>query len=185
MTSRKKFIRWYVRPFNRLKRIRDGDGAYVALSMGFSLCERYYRIKSRTITKHWKTHPFLEAAARDFDCDPHLFQAFWDVFRNGIQHQGAPKKTYTAHWLPQKPKPKIRLEWAMGGSLSYKPIYIYTDKVKRVGVDPWKFTRFVLTKFLQNPHLLERSVSHRFGSDLPQPQSPPKFVQISFDGKKH
>jgi hypothetical protein len=112
MSPKQKFIRWYVRPFNRLRRIPHGDGAYIALSIGFSLCERYYRIKSNTITKHQVSDPFLRHAARDYNCDVDLFKAFWNLFRHGIQHQGAPKKKYKATWLPGKPT--VRINWAIG-----------------------------------------------------------------------
>ncbi len=178
MTPRQKFIRWYVRPFNRLKRIKSGDGAYLALSMGFFLCERFYRIRSNTITQHWKTLPFLTAAARGYDCDLRVFQAFWDLFRNGIQHQGAPKKRYTAHWLPGKPK--VRLRWVIGDSLPYRPAYIVADGVRRVGVNPWEFTRFILRRFLETPRALERSVSHGFGNILPQPATEPIINVIPY-----
>lgn len=178
MTARQKFIKWYVRPYNRLKRIEGGDGAFVALSIGFFLCERYYRIKSNTITKQTESKQFLEAAARDFNCDVHLFKAFWNLFRHGIQHQGSPKKKYKAHWLPGKPT--IRVNWAIGHDLPHRPAYVTTDNTKRIGIDPWKFTRFILTRFLEHPRMLERSVSHAFGSDLQQPQKPPVIRQIPF-----
>jgi hypothetical protein len=178
MTQRQKFIRWYVRPFNRLKRVKNGDAAYVALTIGFSLCERYYRIRSNTITDYRKTVPFLTAAARDFNCDVHLFQVFWSIFRNGIQHQGSPKKKYKANWLPNKPE--VRINWAIGSDFSHRPAYIITDHIKRIGVDPWKFTRFVLCKFLSDPRSLERSISHAFGSILTQPQKPPRIIEIPF-----
>ena len=66
LTPKRKFIEWYVRPFNRLKRIRTGDGAFVILSMGLSLWERYYRIKSNSIKAPRLTDKFHMKAARDF-----------------------------------------------------------------------------------------------------------------------
>jgi hypothetical protein len=54
---------WFVRPFEVL---RAGDpnenwnAAYIALSMGFFLCERYYRIKTGTtesLSKKEKENP--------------------------------------------------------------------------------------------------------------------------------
>jgi hypothetical protein len=162
MTNRDKFIRWYVRPFNRLKRIPDGDGAFAALSIGFFLCERYYRIKTNTITQHRKTERFLKAAAKDFDCNYQVFRTFWYLFRNGIQHQGAPKKSFVDYSNPLKPT--IRMRWALSDWISHRPGYLVMDNTKRVGVCPWKFTRFILCKFLKNERALERSTSHSFGS---------------------
>ena len=165
--ERQKFIKWYVRPFNRLKRIKNGDGAYIALSIGFFLCERYYRIKSNTITKHRLSKPFLTAAAKDFDCNYQLFRYFWSLFRNGIQHQGAPKKSF----FDRDAKRIVRLKWAIGDIFSHRPGYVYTDGVKRIGVCPWKFTRFIIGKLLNDEQALRRSISHAFGSIMEQPQT--------------
>jgi hypothetical protein len=181
LSSRKKFIKSYVRPYNRLKRIKNGDGAYMALSMGFFLCERYYRIRSHTINRHHISKDFLEAAAKDFDCEIHLFRAFWALFRHGIQHQGSPKKKFRADWLPRKPI--IRIKWAIGADLHYRPAYVQTDDVKRIGISPWKFTEFVMRKFLKNPQALEGAISHAFGDTLKQPKKVPVITQIAFNGR--
>src|ERR1035441_6434433 len=169
LSNRDKFIRWYVRPFNRLKRIPGGDGALMALSMGFFLCERYYRIKTNTITKHNRTEPFLKSAAKDFDCNYEVFCTFWYLFRNGIQHQGAPKKSFIDY--SDALKRKVRMKWAIADWFSHRPGYLIMDTTKRVGVCPWKFTRFMLCKFLTNERALERSTSHAFGSILKAPQT--------------
>lgn len=43
----KRFVRWFVVPFAKLKEIPDGDGAFLALSMGLFLCERYYKCEAK------------------------------------------------------------------------------------------------------------------------------------------
>jgi hypothetical protein len=150
----------------------------MALSMGFFLCERYYRFKSHTINNHRNSTRFLRAAARDFDCNEDLFKAFWSLFRNGVQHQGAPKKQYKAFWLPGEPT--IRIKWAIGDMLPHRPAYISADGVKRIGICPWKFTAFMLKKFLENERALKSSVSHGFGQVLAQPATLPIITELPF-----
>ena len=173
MTPRNKFIRWYIRPFNRLKKIKNGDGAYIALSMALFLCERYYRIKSNT-TKVNDSAPFLDAAARDFDCSLDLFKKFWNIFRHGIQHQGSPNNEIRAVWLPSKPV--IQTKWAIGGDLPFHPCYVETDSIRRVGIDPWKFADFVLKKFLTDSNALADVSANDFGDELAQPASIPIII---------
>jgi hypothetical protein len=53
LTHEERFRRWIERPFSFLEHGRrkedpEWNGAYVALSIGFFLCERYYRIKTAT-----------------------------------------------------------------------------------------------------------------------------------------
>lgn len=166
ITDRTKFIRWYVSPYNRLKKIPNGDGAFVALSMGFFLCERYYRIKSNTITQHSKTEPFLKKAAWDLDCDLKLFRHFWYLFRNGMQHQGQPKKKFRDFQFGGR---TFRYRWMIGAEFGQRPSLCVNNGLRIIAINPWKFTRFMLTRFIQNPAILRRSISHSFGDIFPLP----------------
>ena len=85
-----KFIRWFVVPLNTLRNLPEGDGAFVALSIGFQLCERFYRAQTGT-QDNWRNDTFKDSAADDLGVDRQIFRRFWDVFRNGLQHQGSPK----------------------------------------------------------------------------------------------
>lgn len=41
--SETKLERWFVAPLNEVRKLPNGDGGFVALSIGCQLCERYYR----------------------------------------------------------------------------------------------------------------------------------------------
>lgn len=91
LSDLEKFARWYATPLKVLKGIPDGDGAFVALSIGCFLCERYYRSVAGTQDK-WRDRTVLERATQDLDVSKDFFEDFWDIFRHGTQHQGTPKK---------------------------------------------------------------------------------------------
>jgi len=164
LTPKRKFIKWFVRPYNRLKRVPTGDGAFVILSMGFQLCERYFRIKSNTITKHWK-YTFLKRAAKAYNTDQTLFGDFWFLYRHGLQHQGSPKKKVKVH----DSKKVRRYKWAISDSFTYRPTICNHKGRKVICIYPNEFTAFMLRLFLRNTKLLERSVSHAFGDIFPMP----------------
>ena len=50
-TDIEKFVRWFVVPGQAIRSLPNGDGAFVALSVAFSLFERYYRIRTGTQMK--------------------------------------------------------------------------------------------------------------------------------------
>lgn len=164
---RKNFIKWYVRPFNRLKRTRRGDGAFIILSMGLFLCERYYRIRSNSIKKDGLPDKFHKMAARDFGCTPALFKRFWLVYRHGIQHRGQPQRWIMETQTPGTPKKKVRVGWLIDDSFLHRPTECLSRGKKTICVDPEKFTRFVLWRFLKNEPALGRSIRHQFGSIFP------------------
>ena len=170
LTPKQKFIKWFVRPYNRLKRVEGGDGAFVALAMGFQLCERFYRIKSHTITDH-RSNAFLKPAAKAYNVDHPFFHDFWFLYRHGIQHQGSPKRKVRV--LGSNPARYRRYKWAIDARFPERPVECVINNKKAICIDPWKFTAFMLRKFLQNPKELEKSVSHAFGDIFPIPDDTP------------
>ena len=86
-----RFEGWFVSPIEKLKELPEGDGGFLALSAALFLCERYYRAKTNTHEKK-KSPLFMKAAAQDMGLSLIDFNRFWQVYRNGMLHQGMPKR---------------------------------------------------------------------------------------------
>jgi len=167
MTSRTKFIKWYVRPFNRLKRVKNGDGAFIILSMGIALCERYFRIKSNCIKSDYIPPVFYVTAAKSFGCTADDFEIFWNVYRHGLQHRAQPQ-IWIKWWNKGRTKKvKTRFKWSISANNGLCPKIVDTPKGKVVCVFPNDFTYFILKKFLSDDKTLQRSVRHQFGDIYP------------------
>ena len=160
MTTLEKFIRWVVIPVSKLKEIPNGDGAFAAMSIVCALCERYHRIKTTSQDK-WDDDRFLASAAHDLGVDEDFFEDFWDVFRNGLQHQMTPK------WRSGVPaKNRKPYKWAISSSPSFS--HAPTIRMNKAGeqvicIDPWRFTSFWISRFLESPTYLDDAVHHAFG----------------------
>jgi hypothetical protein len=153
------FIRWFVIPFHTLKNVPSGDAAFVAFSIGFSLCERYHRIESKTQDDWKQTDEFKNFAAKHLDVNPNFFSDFWDVFRNGVQHQASPKWRKGDKKAGRKP-----YKWAIDAAFPHKPILAKNEKNEDViCINPWAFTEHYISIFLANPELLNDAVHHSFG----------------------
>jgi hypothetical protein len=170
MNERTKFIKWYVRPFNRLKRVKYGDGAFIILSMGIFLCERYYRIKATCVRPDNIPDKFYEIAAKDMGVELEVFERFWGIFRHGLQHRGQPEKWFKEWNVTRTGKLKKRYGWSIDGSHTYKPTMCKIKGKKVICIYPHEFTRFILGKFLNKPSYLRRSIRHQFGDISPLPK---------------
>jgi hypothetical protein len=144
------------------------DGALLAMSLGLFLFERYYRIKSgthdvepnpNTTGKDWDAE-FKKCASSDLDIDLDFLTAFWTVFRNGIQHQGMPKRVHRGY----KNKGKIWHYWDI--SVNYPPlpqVHWISDTEMVICISPWKFAEFMIYKFETEPTMLDKGFNHAFG----------------------
>jgi len=157
MNNLEKFTRWFVIPVSKLKEIPNGDGAFAAMSIGCGLCERYCRILAES-QDDWTDKTFIGKAADEMKVPKDVFTDFWDVFRNGIQHQMSPKwrKGNGQNWKPYK--------WSISSAFAVVP----EIRKNRFGedvicIDPWKFTEFWISKFLTEPAKLDQAVHHGFG----------------------
>jgi hypothetical protein len=158
-----KFKRWFVAPFDLLKDMDKGDGAFVILSMGLFLCERYFRIKASCIRSDHLNDAFFRKAARAFDCDRVMFERFWNIYRHGMQHRGQPQK-WIKEWSPAAgQKVKRRYGWSISHDYTYRPTQRVIRGKKVVCIFPNDFTAFVLKTFLDDPKTLKRSIRHQFG----------------------
>lgn len=152
-----KFVRWFVIPLNTLRAIPNGDGAFVALSIGCQLCERFYRAKTKTQEK-WRDQTFQDEAGDDLGVGRQQFRRFWNTFRHGQQHQGSPKKhvenSSGIHYL-----------WQISAQFSAVPTEAFVDSTTTViRLDPWKFADLMIVRFLNEPAILEDATSHAFGN---------------------
>src|SRR5205814_1901875 len=137
---------------------------------GFFLCERYYRIKTGTtesLSKKEKEKPenagyddrFKHAAAAALGITPGDFIDFWLVFRNGIQHQGMPKRLRIKNELGE-----VVREYAHAISsdpgFTAKPKKEKLDDCTLISVEPWEFTRVMIDNFLNDTRALEVGFDH-------------------------
>lgn len=156
-----RFIRWFVIPFNTIGTIPRGDAAFVAFSIGCSLCERYHRIDSKTQDK-WDSEEFKDWAAEHLNVDTDFFYDFWDVFRNGIQHQGQPK------WRKGNGADRKPYKWEIDGTFHHYPtIRLNAANEEVICINPWAFTQHYIDLFLAEPAKLDDAVHHAFGDIHP------------------
>jgi len=154
-TDLEKFIRWFVTPYRTLKPLPDGDGAFAALSIGFLLCERYYKIK-HTLPEDDKSI-FKNKAAEDMDINMEFFSIFWSTFRNGLMHKGSPQ-TYE--------RAGIIYKWRISHLFDAFPTYYDKDGFRFICLDPWKFTDHIISQFLEHPEHINGSIAYALGHIL-------------------
>lgn len=152
--SLEKFVRWFVVPLNTIRNIPNGDGAFIALSIGCQLCERFYRAKTKTQEVQVGL-PFQEEAGRSLGVGEDGFKRFWKAFRHGMQHQGAPKSFQ---------ENGINYKWRISGDLQSIPEEVVIDASTTViQIDPWKFADRMVQQFLNESDVLDDAISHAFG----------------------
>ena len=152
-TDLERFIRWFVVPIQTLKTLPNGDAAFVALSVGFLLCERYYRILT-TSQEEVPGDKFRNKAAEEMNVNKEFFSVFWSTYRNGLMHQGTPQ-IYE--------RDGIKYKWMIDARFEAYPTFYDKDGFRCVCLNPWKFTDFMITKFLENPHRLNGSLIYELG----------------------
>lgn len=152
--SLEKFVRWFVIPLNTMRSIPNGDGAFIALSIGCQLCERFYRAKTNT-QEIQDGLPFQDEAGRSLGVGEEQFKKFWKAFRHGMQHQGSPKSFQ---------KDGVNYKWRISGAYKNIPEEVVVDSTTTViQIDPWKFADLMVKKFLNEPDVLDEAISHAFG----------------------
>lgn len=154
-----RFNRWFVAPLELLKTLPDGDGAFIALSIGCSLCERYYRAKSNTEDK-WRCYKFKEDAAKDFCIEKSDFDDFWNIYRHGMQHQGTPKQEDKRN---NDGNVIHSYKWLISCEFGELPTFDNsTPNETTIRLDPFKFADLIIQKFLSDPETLAKVSSHAF-----------------------
>lgn len=156
------------KPLNPKERHDGFDGAFLAMSLGLFLFERYYRIKSgthdvepnpNTTGKNWEAE-FKKQASAELNIDLDFLTAFWAVFRNGVQHQGMPKRVHRGY----KNKGKIWHYWDISVDYPVLPQAHWLSANEMViCISPWKFAEFMVQKFEAEPNALDQGFNHAFG----------------------
>ena len=149
-----RFKLWYIDPLHALENMPGGHGGFIALATACFLYERYATAVLSSQGKKADRATKLIQLVSDFDVDQPTAEAFWDVIRDGLLHQGMPmqRKQGTAlpRWAFSQDYPPLALE-NIGGEIWLK-------------VQPWKFTNKVLSLYDSNFTLLAQSGSFPWAS---------------------
>lgn len=155
-TLMERFDGWFVKPIEKLKDLPEGDGGFLALSAALFLCERYYRALTDTLDGKRDDETFKIAAAKDLGLSLDDFNHFWIVYRNGIQHQGTPKKFIDK-------KNKIKYFFHISDEFSSIPETYKINAYKReIRLSAWKFADLIIRKFKTHPDVFHKAISHTF-----------------------
>ena len=153
-TDMQKFTRWYDNTIRGLSLHPSGDGAFVALSVGFLLFERYYRII--TVTQHVDNFNVgRDRGADDMDVNRTFFRIFWKTYRHGLMHQGTPQIVSEGG---------IDYKWMIDAEFHEYPTYYDDSGFRFVCLNPWKFAEYAIGKFKANPANLNGSLTYKLGS---------------------
>lgn len=170
LTHEERFRMWFGRPFHVLEKgtPEDGkewNGAFLAISLGLFLCERFYRITTNTHDDAPAPYPddwdsrFKDEAAKDLNIDRDFFEAFWAVYRNGVQHQGMPRKTFRGY----KGGKQIWQRWDISVDYHDLPQVVWDGDDMVICLNPWAFIKRMIKKFSDAPEELQKGFNHAFG----------------------
>ncbi|KQC10043.1 MAG: hypothetical protein APR62_02235 [Smithella sp. SDB] len=151
-----RFDGWFIKPIEKLKEMPEGDGGFLALSAALFLCERYYRALTDTLNGKRDDEKFKIAAAKDLGLSLEDFNCFWIVYRNGVQHQGTPKKYIDK-------KNQIKYFFHIDDEFSGIPEIHKINSYKReIRLNVWKFADLIINKFKTNEAVFRKAVSRTF-----------------------
>lgn len=152
------FDRWYVQPLKVLQSIPNGDGAFVALATSCFLYERYATavIESSLATTKVTTEAKINQFMVDFSVDLKTAEAFWNVIRDGLLHEGMPRQR--AHGKRTLPT------WAFRHSFP-KPVELSEHNGELfLKIQPWLVVEKVLSLWQNNLNLLEKNNNFPWGN---------------------
>lgn len=144
-----RFNLWYIQPLRFLESMPHGQGGFVALATACFLFERYAIATLIATGEKSDRSGILRIIELDFHVNNATAEAFWDVIRDGLLHQGMPLQMKYGKPLPRFAfhhlYPTISLEEINGE--------------KWLKVQPWKFMDKVLNLWELNFELLQKSGS--------------------------
>jgi len=151
-----RFDGWFVKPIEKLKELPEGDGGFLALSAALFLCERYYRAVTDTLSGKRDDETFKIAAAKDLGLSLEDFNSFWIVYRNGVQHQGMPRK-----YIDKKKELKyfFHIDEEFSGIPQIHKINAYKREIR---LNVWKFAGLIVSKYKSNPEVFQKAISNTF-----------------------
>jgi hypothetical protein len=156
--ARELFERWYIVPLRWLEAIPNGDGAFVAFAISLALYERFARSAIKANGEKADTSAVTALLAQHFEITDDEAKVFWQIMRDGMQHQGMPM---------QQQRGESILPWRFSGSFS-KPIQFASEGSERVlQVQPWLFRDAVLRLYRERPDLIDVSRSFPWATIFP------------------
>jgi hypothetical protein len=144
-----RFILWYVEPLRVLEQLHEGQGGFVALATACVLYERYAKAVLSSQGQKADRPGLLVQMEADFGVDRATSEAFWDVMRDGLLHQGMPLQKKQGTELPK---------WAFHHSYPLMALEIIRGE-KWLKVQPWKFMNRVIALWEANFVLLAQNNS--------------------------
>ncbi len=143
---------WFKSPVSKL----SGDDAFVVLMVSMSLFERF--VKASLKEQNLKATPekFRQEAAHILNLDSNLFNKFWGMYRDGMQHYLQPK-TFTSG--------DIKYSWEISSRHSKLPEFrIDSPTHHTVIVNPWEWFSLVFDLWEGRPDLLDKLSEYPIGS---------------------
>lgn len=151
-----RFKLWYVEPLRALEAMPSGQGGFVALATACFLYERYAAAVLRSQGRKADKAAKVGQLCKDFGVDQATAEAFWNIIRDGILHQGMPlQRKDLPQWAFHHTYPVMALDSAGG--------------VRFLKVQPWKFMHRVLELWQGNLDLLRASGSFPWAAIRPVP----------------
>ncbi|EDY83535.1 hypothetical protein VDG1235_3162 [Verrucomicrobiia bacterium DG1235] len=145
------FERWVLAPFEALRSLPNGDGAFAVMSMTFGLYERYLISSLKTRGEPANDDTRWKEASADLGgkVSPDDFKSFWEMYRVGMQHCFHPKQ-FT------KGKDKTKWGWDISeepGFEKYPQILKKGDDRFVITINPWAFAKHVIDRWKEHPEL--------------------------------
>jgi hypothetical protein len=155
MSPLEKFDHWFAEPLSQLPELKNCNAAFIAFQISFALWERL--IKSQLKQEKIDANPknFIARSAKHLNVDDELFDKFWGMYRDGIQHYLQPK-VFTSKG--------VKYGWEIDAGYGALPEYYEkAPDHKIIRISPWKWASRVVDEWRKRTDLLEVFDSHRFG----------------------
>lgn len=151
------FDRWFVQPLGNLQSIPNGDGGFIALATSCFLYERYAIARLKVLGLKADDKQKIKMFVIDFSTDKSSADAFWNVIRNGILHQGMPKQKEYG-----KPLPGYILHHSF-----IEPVKLTNVNGESIlMIQPWLFMNRVIELWQDNLELIEKNESFPWANIL-------------------
>lgn len=148
MDSLEDFKKWFVVPIAEIKKLPNGDGGFVAFIVAIVLYERLIKAKLKSRNVEQTDENVRAEASRDLKLSLGQTTVFWDMFRNGLLHQGMPKAGKT--------------NYAFQDSYSAFPVFKPSNGHETICINPWKFAERIIAEFVNNPQLINSTNAYPF-----------------------
>jgi len=159
MDDRERFRLWYLEPLEILEAMPSGQGGFLALATSCFLYERYAKVTLKAQGKKADRLGVTCQLANDFKVEIETADAFWDVIRDGLLHEGMPMQKKHGKQLPQ-----------FAFHHSYPVMALENiNNATWLKVQPWKFMHRVLSLWDTNFELLRQSGSFPWANIGPVP----------------